>query len=251
MFVDPEIVAAAADFWHGNDPTETVLPRDVESLLWAIQLECVAIADLDIQKALAWLQERKLVLPKRVRGQQRPIFGCLVAARDRGYIFVDSNASEQERRFTVAHETGHFLFDYKKPRQAAVQALGGSIIPVLDGQRKPTETERIHAILSSTKLNVFVDLLLRGPNNQIISNETTKAEVRADQVALELLAPYRDVLRRAKILHSSLSAEQIQARTKPLLTDEYGLPGSVAVEYSTRLANYYERRETVREWLGL
>lgn len=76
MFVDPEIVAAAADFWHGDDPTETVLPRDVESLLWAIQLECVAIADLDIQKALAWLQERKLVLPKRVRGQQRPIFGC-------------------------------------------------------------------------------------------------------------------------------------------------------------------------------
>ncbi len=251
MFLDQEIDSIVSKFWQDVPEKDKSFPRNLESILWRLQITCVPLPDLDLQKVHWWLQTKKLILPDRVKGQTRQVFGCLVAARGKGYIFVDSKANSGEIRFTIAHETGHFLRDYLAPRQRAIEVLGSEITEVLDGNRQPTEIERVHAVLSCTQLYVYVDLLLRGPKNQILSNDTTQSETRADQIAFELLAPHKDVLMKAQVEPFSLPSDEIVRRIGPILLFAFGLPQSTTHEYAKRIANYYQRKENIRDWLGL
>ena len=153
----------------------------------------------------------------------RPLRGCLVAWRGQGRIFVDRDDPPDEARFTLAHEAAHLLCDHLLPRQDAIARLGPDVVAVLDGLREPTDDERLDAALRRARLGPDVHLMERdGPS-------TVAAEERADRLAVELLAPTDEVLRRLDDGARRDSAAQA-ARARALLVEQFALPASVAAE---------------------
>ena len=64
-------------------------------------------------------------------------------------IFVDGTDPDSQRRFTIAHEVAHFLYRLPASRQSAIEKYGEQITGVMDGQRHPTVSERVVAVLAS------------------------------------------------------------------------------------------------------
>ncbi len=126
--------------------------------------------------------------------QNRSLRGCIVAARGQGLLFLDLNDHPNERRFTVAHEIAHFLLDYLEPRQEALRIFGPPILSALNGERLLSKTERVDALLSHIHLGVYTNLMGRARDGGIDQGQILRSEVRADRLALELLAPTEEIL---------------------------------------------------------
>ncbi|HYG82139.1 MAG TPA: hypothetical protein VD861_17195 [Pyrinomonadaceae bacterium] len=172
--------------------------------------------------------------------------GCLIAYGGQGLIFVDGADPDDERRFTIAHEAGHFIVDYWLLREAAIGKFGGHIAEVYDGRRRPDVTERVHAVLAGTELGVYTKLMERGGGGDA---GVWEVEDRADRVALALLAPPDEVLSRADT--SAANFAERQAELTRVLREHFGLPAAVAASYSTSLLASVDRGPSWVESLRL
>ncbi|MCY4639396.1 MAG: ImmA/IrrE family metallo-endopeptidase [Chloroflexi bacterium] len=170
----------------------------------------------------------------------RELHGALIARRGRGLILVDAGDEEAERRFTIAHEVAHFIIEYRGPRDRIASSLGHAALEVLDGDRPPTTVERVDSLLQGVPLGPYLHLLERGLLRPRDSAEA--AEFAADRLALELLAPAREVRRRVGADASRIALEQA-------LECDFGLPREVAGAYAWRFASRVA--PSVREWLGI
>ncbi len=231
----------AERFWAdaGGAPP---FPRDPEpAVSFACPLSVVELDGLGVEAVEAWLARRmsRLRGPGRVQSgcrlgvAERSLHACLVAQAGVGWIFVDRADPPAERRFSVAHEVAHFLADYQRPRERAAARLGQAILAVLDGQRPPTATERVDAVLARVPLGVHVHLLDRTIDGLAAHAAIASAERRADQLALELLAP-RDAVTAvlAGLSLPSLSSPARRAAIVALLVERFGLPAGVAAAYA-------------------
>jgi Zn-dependent peptidase ImmA (M78 family) len=154
-------------------------------------------------------------------------------------VFFDGTLDAAERRFTLAHELGHFLLDYDEPRRRVLRDAP-ELLEVIDGVRAPSPADRAQALLARVPIGVHTHLLEDEGNSR-----PDHAEDQASRFALELLAPwekaidvareaareqapYRLVLTRVAELISAqfdLPPHAAQARTRQAL-DELGvLPG--------------------------
>jgi hypothetical protein len=156
--------------------------------------------------------------PVSIEGAERSLRGCLIADVGVGFMFVDSNDSEDEQRLTVAHETAHFLLHYVAPRAAALTGLGGHLIAVLDRTRAPTHAELFSSVLRDLPLSPFRHAIER--SGVQLPGRVATMEAEADDLAIELLAPWR-------LIRALPNAD---ANT---IADRFGIPLSVA----TRLAS--------------
>src|SRR5215469_5091201 len=163
----------AQEFWAlvGGVPR---YPRDVKTAITlTLPLEVYPVTGLRVSDIHTWA--RRVKITQRIRGRNRRLHGCLIAYRGKGTIFLDTRDPDEEQRFTLAHELAHFLIDYQAPRQRAVVVLGTSILPVLDGDRPPTLTERLHAVLSTVPLGAMSHIMERPddglPTNVVIDIE--------------------------------------------------------------------------------
>ncbi len=233
------------EFWAlaGGAPR---YPCDIKiAITLTMPLELYALPGLRVSDVLDWTH--KVRISYRMPGHNRRLHGCLLADRDKGTIFYDAHDSEDEQRFTLAHELAHFLLDYQAPRQRAVAILGTSILPVLDGDRSPTVAERVHAVLSTVPLGTMSHFMER-PDEGLPATIVIDIEDRADQLALELLAP-------ASSLHEMISlstAPRGFSKRLLFLTQQlialYGLPATIASSYARYvLAQLGE--PGVRDWL--
>jgi hypothetical protein len=186
-------------------------------------------------------------LPYRFPGRDRRLSGCLLAYKDIGIIFIDSNLPEEERRFTLAHELAHFLLDYRAPRLRALAALGEGIRPVLDGLRPATIEERVHAVLEGTPLGVMGHLMER-PTAGLPSSAVLGIESRADRLALELLAPASVVTDKANALQGVSHRERVAALAD-VLVREHGLPAGISRKYASSLLRN-SGGSSFRDWLA-
>jgi hypothetical protein len=223
------VVAAAESFWS-DAGVELTFPRDVRRAVARSQpISVVTLSALHVAKAEAWLRRQGMTIAIGV--VDRPLRACLVAHAGAGIIFVDGADSENEQRFSLAHELAHFLVDYVAPRSAAVSRLGEGILAVLDGRRPARTDERVVGVLANVTVRPHIHIMGRfddrGRPEAIECAETT-----ADALARELLAPWDIVSRQ---VHDLAIAGDRPAISR-LLAGRFGLPTILAHRYAALLS---------------
>jgi hypothetical protein len=237
---------ASEEFWRlAGDPLP--YPRDLKPILsHRFPAFWVALPHLSVSAVERWLERKRRSYHFMCR--DRSLYGCIVVTKEQAVIFLDSLASEEEQRFTLFHEVAHYLLDYRIPRRCAVERFGAAIADVLDGDRPPTPEERVDALLSRMPLGSYHNLLPRSERGGSDQGPNLRAEEQADGLALELIAPAAEVEKHlsAKGLRS---ARDKREAVRSLLQSDFGLPSSIAKEYTRRL--YASAPLTARDWLGL
>jgi hypothetical protein len=92
----------------------------------------------------------------------------------------------------------HFFAHYLEPRRRAAIRFGLQILPVVDGERLATSAEKLAGVLHEVPIGPFEDFLARDDDGRPWE-AILGIEEEADLIALELLAPYGEVLRLAKL----------------------------------------------------
>lgn len=220
IMIEPNPEALAREFWAGTG-LSIVFPRKIEqAIALKLPLVLVKLPLLNVQVVGKWLERRRITTP--LPRDDRDLLGCLVAYRGHGIIFLSGADDLEEQRLTVAHEVAHFLVDYLWPRQQVIQALGGHITDVLDGFRTATPAERAAAILSHVHLGAHLHVLPRLSANEESDPVVAHAEDRADQFALELVAPRTCIVSLLHNLPTDKAADSIAACAA--LSTYFGLP---------------------------
>jgi IrrE N-terminal-like domain len=216
----PDLEGLAQNFW-AETGWHNKFPRQIEQAApLKLPLVIAKQARITAQTVTHWLQQRRIVIP--LPGDQRDLYGCLVAHRGHGFIFVSDAESPEEQRLTIAHEVAHFLVDYLLPRQRVLHALGAHMAEVLDGLRRPTPAERAAAILSHMRLGAHIHLLPRPGIDADADRTVAQAEDRADRLALELVAPQACV---RHVLKALLNRQVVTPdNVRAALATHFGLP---------------------------
>lgn len=212
----------AAEFW-ARAGTVPPFPRDFRLVVaGALPLSVVELPGITFAAVRQWFE--RIALPIPLDEPNRRLRACLVAWLGEGFVFVDSCDEPAQQRFSLAHELAHFLRDYWQPRQAVARRLGRNTLEVLDGRRHPTTDERLHALLRNTSIGPFTHLLRRDECGHPLSPGERDAEVAADRLAFELLAP-------ASAVGDAGGSAELIAR----LVGVFGLPPEPASRYAAIL----------------
>lgn len=247
--IDRTLANVAAEFWTDAGGPEP-FPRALEAaVLWTLPLGLVKVPRLGVAHVRDWMTSRRV--PIRLCTPDRPLHGCLIAHNGAGWVMLDGADTEDERRFTYAHEVAHFLMDYHLPRRRALAEHGPSILDVFDGRRAPTLEERIHGMLADAPPGPIAHLMERRSDGALGCVRVAGAENRADQLALELLAPADLVRASLAPLARVADTEDVTIRAVTLLNTTFGLPLSVARPYGVALAGSLAGTRSFRSWLGL
>jgi hypothetical protein len=226
----------ACAFWAraGAQPS---FPRELEGAFEsAFDVTVKRLPALTLGSIRAWLAPLGIVV--QAKGD-RALCGCLAAAHGSAFVFIDSDDSVDEQRYTLAHELAHYLRDIWQPRQHAERILGSAATKVCDGDRAPTMDQRLAAALDGISLAFHVHLWERGPDGQPASEAIEDHENCADILALELLVPAAHLGQRGA---GAWSEDELLDR----LMNDYGLPRREARRYASRLRPQPERPE---RWL--
>ena len=234
--IETRFVLLAEAFWNRASDLHIDSPDLAASIEWALPVTIVDLPSLTIELAAAWARRHRLRW--NAVGSDRPLFGCLLSGRGHGHLFIDADDPPDVRRFTLAHEAAHFLLDCLTPRERAIAALGPAITDVLDGDRPPTNDERIHAVLAGVTLGLHTHLMERRAGG-LLPEPAGRSEEDADTLAFELLAP-QAAARPLVRAHGAGAAA---------LAERFGLPRPQAEAYARRLRGP-TAGPSVRDWLG-
>ncbi|NOK39087.1 ImmA/IrrE family metallo-endopeptidase [Corallococcus exercitus] len=204
-------------------------------------LDLVGMPGLTVEGVRQWLVQRDL--PGELSGADRRLYGCMVARAGAAALFFDSDDSEAEQRFTLAHEVAHYVLDHLLPRARALRFFGEDILPVLDGEREPGLDEYMDSRFSDVPLGLQVHLMDRGAGGGADSGAVLEAEQQADRLALEFLAPM--AVARAEL--NEVSVTEGPRR----LESRFGLPTAAARTYARMLRQRRRAPElSVLDFLG-
>jgi hypothetical protein len=230
----------ARDFWALVGEEEP-FPRKLRGPIRAVPLTVQELPYLTVASALQWLERNGISPAPGI--QDRALRGCLVARHGHAVLFLDALDPEDEQCFTIAHELAHYLRDYRRPRQLAIQRLGTKALEVLDGKRPPTTQERLAALFTGVPLGFHVHLMDRDHQRRPVDSRSADAEARADHLAWELLAPAGHVATH-EADHSAKKRKQLLEKR---LCRFYGLPAVQARRYACALLGGVAR---VEPWLA-
>jgi hypothetical protein len=235
---------AVEQFWT-LAPTSGRFPRDLDfAVLVGLPIAVVELPRLSLGTISEWLGSHRIDLGIAGRRDRR-LRACLVALGGVGLIFVDGGDDPTQRRVSLAHEAAHFIVEYLLPR-SEVARRRPDLLDVIDGRRPATSRERLSAVLGDVPIGVHTHLLDRSPVGHAATDRVEDAEWRARRVALELLAPQAMLLERIR-----QSRLRDKTRVRTLLTDEFGLPVSLADDYAEQLLRLaYPPRPGLLDLLG-
>lgn len=232
--IKPFIVREAKTFWE-QTKVDLTPPYDIEqAVALVLPLNIVTMSNLSFKKIQEWFSNHGVVF--KVGFNNRLVHGFLTCSQGEGFVFVNGTDSDDERRFTIAHETSHFIIEYHNPRLKAIAKFGVNIVPVLDGLRDATVEERIDGILSNISVRKFTHLLEKSGTGEFDSYNNWSAENDADALAVELLAPIERVCSEVLSELRSLTYKSCKSETVEILTDKYHLPISIASLYASKIA---------------
>ena len=232
-FISPIITQVAKDFWKSAGGN-SVFPCDISGAVnLVLPIDIVCLSELSLKKIQTWLTERKVFLDLEI--DDRLLHGFILISKGSGFIFVNGTDTEEERRYTIAHEAGHFLLDYKRPREIAVKKLGESILEVMDGYREATNEEQIDGTLTSVSIRPYTHLLEKVGDGSFNNMDILDSENDADALALELLAPHATVIKDTNPNRNKISFYDFKNRCYQVLRSKYLIPDSIAEAYSSKL----------------
>jgi hypothetical protein len=239
----------AETFWHEAGGIRQ-WPCDLEQAsALSLPLDIVYLSCLTIKKIESWLNRRNVFYP--FPQAQSKLHGCLLAYRGIGFVFIDGSDNKDERLYTLAHEIAHFLLEYLMPRKKALALFGDSILEVLDGFRPPAIEERIDSVINSIDIHPYIHLLEHRTIDSATHLRVSYAENQADQLALELIAPFKFVSADLKNSREVTIFEQCYNSAMELLSEKYGVPDTEAKGYALRVAKTITGGPTVISSLGL
>ena len=212
----------AARFWEAAGPPPP-FPRDLTmSATVGLRVRALVLPNLRLEGVRDWLARCRIPCP--ADEPDRALRACLFTWAGTGFVFLDAGDPPGERRFSLAHEVAHFLRDYDAPRRLAAARLGPGVLDVLDGRRPATAEERVHAVLRQVPVGTHVHLLRRDADGEARSPAERAAEIAADRLAFELLAP-------AELFAGVPDAATAAHR----LRGEFGFPPGPATAYAAAL----------------
>lgn len=227
MWLTSEEQQIIDSFWNLAGEVEP-FPRSLErAIALALPIAVIKMPHLALSSIETWLKFRQIEYSFNC--SSRFVRGCLVCYGGKGFIFCDGADPSDEIRFTLAHEIGHFLADYWRPRQKVVNKFGEDILAVFDGIREPTITERIHSVFENTRIGIITNLMDRQDTREM----TWAVEDKADKIGFGLLSPASDVLGMMDFSETKYS-ERHQSLSE-ILVNYYGLPVHAAKSYSSAL----------------
>ncbi|MCS6802892.1 MAG: ImmA/IrrE family metallo-endopeptidase [Chloroflexota bacterium] len=233
------IEGLAEAFWRAVGPGPR--PRLEDAISLVTPLVVVRLPRLRPQSVNAWLA--RYGIAPQLDGRSGRLHGCLLVQRDTGVIFIDGSDPPEEQQFTLAHELAHYLADYQRPRERALRLLGPAIAPVLDGDRPPTDDERLSAVLRGVPLGAYVDLF------EYDTLATMAHESDADRLAIELIAPADAALPLAAATADLPPLERPTVLTERLVA-AFSLPPAVAASYAGRLLTCLHLDRRLPAWLA-
>jgi IrrE N-terminal-like domain len=204
-----QIEEIACDFWTAAGGRERYSePVDINAATsTALRIPIVSLEGLTFERANAFL--RRIGGPQDLAEGTQRLHGLIVADQDTAIIFVDAGDSPDEQRATVGHEVSHFIRHYREPRERVRRLLGPSIDDVLMRRRMPAPAERLAAVMRGVPLACF---RCGEPYDRAsLLGSAQEIEDEADAIALEILAPKRDIQRR-------------HLRDADSIAREYGIP---------------------------
>jgi hypothetical protein len=222
----------AAAFWNraGGRPASDTPVDIVAAAAAALPASVVPIRGLNTAAVQAFLA--RIGASVWFDSSPRALCGCIVADVGYALIFADADDSDEERRFTVAHEIAHFLVHYLVPREEAIRVLGPGIAAVLDRIRPATYGERFSSALRNVPIAPFGHAMDRAEYRR--ATRIARMEDEADDLGIELIAPWRELQ-----AMDILSPEAVRTR--------FGVPPQVA----TRLAGMVSPPRTTMGVLGI
>jgi len=236
MSVAPAYIEAIAkEFWSKIRRFRSQPPYDIAGAVSILlPLDIISLSELTLAGIDKWLNDRGIRIP--VALSDRHLHGFLLIRNGSGFMFINGTDSEEERKYTIAHETSHFILDYKIPRDTAIEKLGKDIGAVLDGIRPPTVHEQVNGLIKEVSLDTFTHLLEKEGDGSFESFKVFNAENSADLLALELLAPFSEVMKVVQDGKRKIPFEVFDQQCLDLLVSVYKLPHPIARQYSKRLA---------------
>lgn len=230
--------------WKGNPPYDIM---GAISLL--LPIDVISLSSLTLCKINKWLSQRKVNLS--IDANDRPLHGFIVIFRGSGLIFINGTDKEDERRYTIAHEISHFMLDYIIPREKAVVKMGPHITDVLDGLREATILEKVDSIINNVAVAPYTHLLEIEGDGSFQNIKVFNSENRADALAIELLAPKSEVIKRVFLTtKKKLNYDQFKEVAFEFLINEYGLPMQIAKNYSKKLSYQVTKGKSFMNKLG-
>jgi len=236
----------ADEFWAAAGGREQFPCQLESSVLWALPVAVIKLPRLWVSDVEAWLTDKGVQF--RFETANRPLHGSLLAYRGRGCVLLNGADSESELRYSLAHETAHFLLNYLRPRRKAESLLGPAILEVFDGLRVATIRERVHGILGRVPIGFHVHLMERSTDGMVNHGSLMEVEDSADLLALEIISPEEEVRRHVSGVFSQAQHRKPVEIATGLLLEEFGLPSGVAEGYAQYLYPPV-RASSVREWL--
>jgi len=221
-------------------------PIDLAGLLpFSFDVALVQIANLSVVQVNAWFSDKGSQPPSRDH-PSRALYGCVVIEQGHAFIFIDSQVTEAEQRFTLAHEFSHYVVEHYYRRQQVQRELGESFVAILDGKRMLTPEDQLIAMRRHIPLRPYQHFMHREADGQIGERRISEAEQRADLLALELIAPHRLLLRRC----AAREMFAMQANLYHDLVQQFGLPPLIADSYATQLSGFFNIAPSIRQRLG-
>ena len=165
---------------------------------------------------------------------ERALRGCILVNRAGGGILVEERDDDAQKRFTVAHEAAHYILEVRRWRERAADRMGSDFVDALYGFREATATERIDAWLHNVRSDTFTHFMDRAPDGGYGYARMSEAECVADDLALEILAPFSDMKDALSSLGRMNFGESLSAARR-IAERRYGLPGMIAARYASRV----------------
>lgn len=184
--VAPSAIVAAVDELYKQAavraPTVERCVAPLGDLVGSYSLTCTEMPNLTGEAAVAFLVQKGSILEPLGDVTGEKLAGFLYATALHGSIFIERGDRVTRRRFSVAHEIGHYLLHFRRylaglPEDETVVIGAIEALPLGEGDVDPSQTSRGRLVLAQSGMDAAHHL----------SYEQMERE--ADQFAGELLMP--------------------------------------------------------------